>query len=90
MSKEAKQEFINYLDSHREDIKYARKGYLKKIVEDFETSTNYKLTASQIKRLVSIFRMTHNCPIEYVPDYHYKPNARTGFCNYKVKTDSDD
>ena len=86
---EVKAKFIYYLDSHRESIKYARKGYLDKLKTDFETEigTEDAITIPQMKRLISMFRLSRSCPIEYVPNYHYRPGVRTGFHNYHQKTE---
>ena len=82
---ETKEKFIEFLEEHRAELKYARKGYLAKLLAEFEKETEQTLTMSQMKRLISLFRLTHNCPIEYVPNYHYKPGVRTGFHNYVPK-----
>ena len=83
---EVKDAIMNYFDAHRDDIRYAYKGYLKKVKEAFESETGHTLTDCQFRKLLEVFRLTHNCPIEYVPNKYYKPARHYYMSNY-VKTE---
>ena len=79
---EVKEQLMNWLDSHREDIRFAYKGYLKKVKEAFESESGQTLTDCQFRKLLEVFRLTHNCPIEYVPNKYYKPARHYYMSNY--------
>ena len=78
-SVDIKEDFIKWLDKHREDIKYATKGYVKKVKEAYEKESGNTLTTWQFRRMLDLFRTQYNCPIEYVDNKYYKPN-RSKFC----------
>ena len=82
VTQEVKEAIMQYFDTHRDDIRYAYKGYLKKVKEAFETESNYTLTDCQFRKLLEVFRLTHNCPIEYVPNKYYKPARHYYMSNY--------
>ena len=67
-----------YLDNHRDDIKYAKKGYIKTVAEGLKNESGIELTESKLRRAIATYRTTHNCPIEYVPNKYYKPSASNG------------
>ena len=89
VTQEVKEAIMQYFDTHREDIRYAYKGYLKKVKAAFETESGYTLTDCQFRKLLEVFRLTHNCPIEYVPNKYYKPARHYYMSNY-VKTEKAD
>ena len=78
-SADIKEDFVNWIDKHREDIKYATKGYVQKVKDAYEKESGNSLTTWQFRRLLDTYRATHNCPIEYVENKYYKPN-RSKYC----------
>ena len=82
VTQEVKDAIMTYFDTHRDDIRYAYKGYLKKVKEAFEAESGYTLTDCQFRKLLEVFRLTHNCPIEYVPNKYYKPARHYYMSNY--------
>ena len=82
VTQEVKDAIMTYFDTHRDDIRYAYKGYLKKVKEAFEAESGYILTDCQFRKLLEVFRLTHNCPIEYVPNKYYKPARHYYMSNY--------
>ena len=78
-SVDIKEDFIKWLDKHRDDIKYATKGYVKKVKDAYEKESGNTLTTWQFRRMLDLFRTQYNCPIEYVDNKYYKPN-RSKFC----------
>ena len=75
-----------YLDKHRDDIKYAKKGYIKTVAEGLKNESGIELTESKLRRAIATYRTTHNCPIEYVPNKYYKPSASNGKRAYVQRT----
>ena len=66
VSADVKHELTEWFDKHREDIRYAKKGYIARVKAAFEEESSHSLTDSQFRKILEVFRLTHNCPIEYV------------------------
>ena len=79
-----------YLDKHRDDIKYAKKGYIKTVAEGLKNESGIELTDSKLRRAIATYRSTHNCPIEYVPNKYYKPSASNGKRAYLKPTEQEE
>ena len=87
MSSKTQQSTINdYLDKHRDDIKYAKKGYIKTITDGLKNECSLTLTEPQVRRAIASYRSTHNCPIEYVPNKYYKPSTTNGKRSYTTQS----
>ena len=67
-----KQNVIEFLEAHREDIRYAKKGYIPRLIQQLKDEKQLDISPSQLKRMLDYFRITHDCPLEYVPNSHYK------------------
>ena len=85
LSSDVRDEVLTYFDNHREDIKYAYKGYLKRAKDAYEAESGHHLTDWQFRRLLETYRLTKNCPIEYVPNKYYKPNRNYCMSRYVQK-----
>ena len=79
-----------YLDKHRDLIKYAKKGYIKTVAEGLKNESGIELTDSKLRRAIATYRSTHNCPIEYVPNKYYKPSASNGKRAYLKPTEQEE
>ena len=87
MSSKTQQSTINdYLDKHREDIKFAKKGYIKTITDGLKNECSLTLTEPQVRRAIASYRSKHNCPIEYVPNKYYKPSTTNGKRSYTTQS----
>ena len=71
-----------YLDKHRDLIKYAKKGYIKTVAEGLKNDSGLIITEPKLRRAIATYRTTHNCPIEYVPNKYYKPSATNSKRSY--------
>lgn len=87
VTNEIKEALMKYLDEHKEDIKYAHKGYIQAVKNAFEEESGYKLSACQFGRLLEYYRIAHNCPIEYVPNKYYKPKRSYCVSRYRNPTE---
>ena len=67
-----KAKIIEFFEEHSEDLKYAKKGYIPRLLQQLKDEKDIVITASQLKRILDYFRITHDCPLEYVPNSHYK------------------
>ena len=72
-----KAKIIEFFEEHSEDLKYAKKGYIPRLLQQLKDEKDIVITASQLKRILDYFRITHNCPINYVPNTHYKSLVAT-------------
>ena len=57
-----------FLDKHRDLIKYAKKGYIKTVAEGLKLDSGLIISEPKLRRAIATYRTTHNCPIEYVPN----------------------
>ena len=80
----------DYLDKHRDLIKYAKKGYIKTVAEGLKNDSGLMITESKLRRAIATYRTTHNCPIEYVPNKYYKPSASNGKRAYLKPTEQEE
>ena len=79
-----------FLDKHRDLIKYAKKGYIKTVAEGLKNDSGLMITESKLRRAIATYRTTHNCPIEYVPNKYYKPSASNGKRAYLKPTEQEE
>ena len=86
VTQDVKEAIMSYFDAHRDDIRFAYKGYLKKVKEAFESESGHNLTDCQFRKLLEVFRLTHHCPIEYIPNKYYKPARHYYMSNYVSST----
>ena len=85
MSSDTRSQCLKWLDLHREDIRFARKGYFPKVKAALEADTQIPLTDTQFKGVLTLFRRTYNCPIEYVENKYYIRHRKDyGNSNYSV------
>ena len=82
---EVKDNFMEWMDKHRDDIRYANKGYIQRVKSKYEQESGNTLTDWQFRRLLDVFRSTHNCPLEYVPNKYYKPVRKYCLSRYSTK-----
>ena len=73
LSSESEQALIDYLEAHREDIKFAKKGYISKVFNGFKDESGIELTLCQFRRILEYFRIKHDCPLQYCPSKYYIP-----------------
>ena len=85
---EVKDNFMEWMDKHRDDIRYANKGYIQRVKGRYEQESGNTLTDWQFRRLLDVFRTTHNCPLEYVPNKYYKPTRKYCLSRYTPKSES--
>ena len=76
---DTREDFVKWLDKHREDIKHATKGYVQKVKDAYEAESGNRFTTWHFRRMIDMYRTTHNCPLEYVENKYYKPN-RSKYC----------
>ena len=70
-----KTKIIEFLDEHRDELKYARKGYLSRLIQQLKDEKDIDINLPQLKRILDYYRLTHDCPLQYVEGTHYKPLA---------------
>ena len=80
---ELKTRIIAFLERHRDELKYAKNGYIARLLEQLKEEESLEINAQQLKRVLDYFRLTCNCPLEYVTNSHYKPIA-TPKRNYRI------
>ena len=85
---EVKDNFMEWMDKHRDEIRYANKGYIQRVKGKYEQESGNTLTDWQFRRLLDVFRSTHNCPLEYVPNKYYKPTRKYCLSRYTPKSES--
>ena len=73
VSGNTKTSIIEFFESHRTDLKYAKKGYIPRLLQQLKEENDITISAGQLKRILDYFRITHNCPLEYVENSHYRP-----------------
>ena len=73
VSGNTKTSIIEFFESHRTDLKYAKKGYIPRLLQQLKEENDITISAGQLKRILDYFRITHNCPLEYVENSHYGP-----------------
>ena len=67
-----KERLFQYLDGHREELKYARNGYKQPLLSGFVEASGFQLTPSMFDKLLSEFRRDYDCPIHYCSNKYYK------------------
>ena len=90
ISQELKAKCISFLEQHMEDIKYAKKGYIQQLTKQFQEEIGETIKDSQLQRILTTFRLTHNCPIEYIPNKYYAPAKHESNFNYRTSVQSSD
>ena len=83
VSGSTKASIIEFFEAHRTDLKYAKKGYIPRLLQQLKEEKDITISAGQLKRILDYFRITHNCPLEYVENSHYKPVGNPGR-NYRL------
>ena len=73
--------FFEYLDSHQDDIKYARWGYIMKLSEGFKKETGIELSYSKVRRLLRDYRIDRKFQLQYAPHTYYHPVVDRKFPN---------
>ena len=74
----SQQNIDKYLDEHRDLIKYAKKGYIQTVRDEFEKKSGCKLSLHQVKKAIADYRKSHNYPISYVSNKYYVPHPANG------------
>ena len=69
---ERKQRVFEYLDAHRDELKYATKGYKARISANFTAETGMTVPPTLMHYYVAEYRQLHDCPLQYHSKY-YKP-----------------
>ena len=89
VSQALKAKCIKFLEEHIDDIKYAKKGYITRLTNQFQEETGETIKESQFQRILTTFRLTHNCPIEYIPNKYYSPAKHDSNFNYRPTETND-
>ena len=62
-----------YFGTHKEDFRYAKHGYLRKLINGFAAETGRRFTEVQMRRWLTRYRDLNNLKIEYVKS-KYQPH----------------
>ena len=83
---------FNFLEAHRSDLAYTRKGTLARLLDEYNTSLTEPISIFQFKRAVGKFRKQRDCPIHYCPNKYYTPvlpSERKRNCHNSYVLDED-
>lgn len=72
-----KEKLFNFLDQHRDDVKYSRKGYKQRVLDAFEQETGIHYSVETFGLYLSEFRKTFNCPLQYCENKYYTPKTHS-------------
>ena len=67
-------DYFEFLEKHRDELMYAKKGYLQRLRDIFEEEYHYNCSISWIQRWLCSYRRIKECPLNYCENKYYKPH----------------
>lgn len=74
MSSNLKQQLFEFFKQHSEDIKYAKKGYIPRLMKMFQEEYHIELPISKFRNILYYYRSKFDCPLQYVENKYYQPS----------------
>ena len=76
-----------WLDTHRDFIKYASKGYLTRARDAIQDELHITISQNQFRTYLRVYRIKNDCPITLKPNKYYKPSPNTKWLHDQIVDD---
>ena len=74
MTSTVKQQLIEFFQQHPDDIKYAKKGYIPRLMKMFNDESNCEVPITKFRNILYYYRTKYDCPLQYVENKYYQPS----------------
>ena len=64
----------DFFNKHKDELKYAKKGYMVRLRKEFEDETSSTCPAGTFRNILYYYRTKYDCPLQYVGSKYYKPS----------------